>query len=352
MKFNFFEQPPKLKKFEDFRGMDLSNKDFRDVSLDVLKTIDFDNQTKWSKDKLPSNFDPEVILENSKNPGLGIKELHSQGITGIGINVAIIDQKLDINHSEYSSTLANYEEIGEVDNEISMHGPGVSSLFVGKNCGVAPESKLYYKATPSGKDCNWDKQAEALNKIVSDNDSLPDDDKIKIVSCSLGYPNPDFKGNLNNWKNSINEARKNGIIFVDSNTLFEAGFIGGGSFTNKDDFDTYEEWLFTQENKKDKKWAEGKIIIPSDYRTIASSWNKKNKDGIDEYAYYGQGGVSWSIPYLAGLFTLMLQVNKDLTNEEMVKILKDTSVTNKNGLKIIDPQKAIERINLTKGEKA
>jgi serine protease AprX len=345
MKFKFIEQLPKLKKFEDFREMDLLNKDFRDISVDVLRTIDFDSQTKWPKDKLPFNFDPEEVLENSKNPGLGIKKLHDQGIAGKGINVAIIDQKLDTNHSEYSNALRNYEEIGEVENEFSMHGPGVCSLFVGKNCGIAPESKFYYKATPSGKECNWDKQAEALNKIINDNNSLPDENKIKIVSCSLGYPNPDFSGNLNNWKNSINEARKNGIIFVDSNTLFESGFIGGGSFGDKNDFDTYEEWLFTQENKKNKKWAEGKIIIPSDYRTIASSWNKKNRDGIDEYAFYGQGGVSWSIPYLAGLFTLMLQINIDLKIEEMVKILKDTSITNINGLKIIDPQKAMENIN-------
>ena len=41
----------------------------------------------------------------------------------------------------------------------------------------------------------------------------------------------------------------------------------------------------------------------------------------------------------------MLQVKNDLTMEEMIKILKDTVKTNKNGLKIIDPQKAIESIN-------
>jgi len=344
MKFNFFEQAPKFKKFEDYRNLDLSNKDFRYTPIDILKTIEFDNQTKWpSQDKMPNGFNPEVILENSKNPGLGLKELHEKGITGKGINLAIIDQKLDVNHNEYSSNISNYEEIGKVDSEISMHGPGVSSLLVGKKCGVAPESNLYYKATPSGKNCNWNNQAEALNKINEDNKEL--ENKIRIVSCSLGYPNPDFKGDLSLYKKSIDEARKNGIIFIDSNTIFESGFVGGGSFKDKDDFDTYEEWLFSQESKKDKKWIDRKIIIPCDYRTIASSWNKKEGEEKDGYEFHGQGGISWSIPYLAGLFALMLQAKNDLTMEEMVKILKDTAVMNKNGLKIIDPRKAIENIH-------
>jgi hypothetical protein len=148
------------------------------------------------------------------------------------------------------------------------------------------------------------------------------------------------------YKKSIEEARKSGIIFVDSNTIFESGFVGGGSFTNKDDFDTYEEWLFAQESKKDKKWIDGKIIIPCDYRTIASSWNKKENGAKDGYEFQGQGGISWSIPYLAGIFSLMLQVKINLTMEEMIKILKDTARANKNGLKIVDPQKAIESINI------
>jgi subtilisin family serine protease len=218
MKFNFFEQAPKFNKFEDLRNKDLSSKDFSNVDIEILKTIDFDNKTKWpSQEKLPTNFNPETILENSKNPGLGLKELHNRGITGKSVNVAIIDQKLDINHIEYSNNISNYEEIGSVDTEISMHGPGVSSLLVGKNCGVAPGSNLYYKATPSGKNCNWNNQAEALNKIIQDNKKL--ENKIRIISCSLGYPNPEFKGDLSLYKKSIEEARKSGIIFVDSNLV-------------------------------------------------------------------------------------------------------------------------------------
>jgi len=40
----------------------------------------------------------------------------------------------------------------------------------------------------------------------------------------------------------------------------------------------------------------------------------------------------------------MLQVNKNLKTEEMVKIIQDTAFTNKDGLKIINPKGAIESV--------
>lgn len=352
MKENIFERVLSIEKFEDFRGKDLSNKNFKNVSIDILKTSKFDNQTKWpSKEKLPENFNPEIVLENGKNPGLGLRELHKQGITGKGINVAIIDQKLDLNHKEYSDNIVSYEELGDSSNEeMSMHGPAVASLFVGKNCGVAPEAKLHYKTAPCGDYCSWDFESQSLNNIIDYNNTAEDKDKIKVVSISVGYPNPAFKGNLDNWIKTIEQAKENGIIFIDANTLFDSGFIGGGSFENKEDINKYETWLAIDRkidmfDEMNPSWnSKDNIIVPSDYRTFASSWNKKEIDDPDGYNFSGLGGISWSIPYLAGLFTLMLQVNKDLKMEEMIKILQDTAFVNKEGLKIINPKGAIEKL--------
>lgn len=110
-------------RFEDFRGKDLSEENFSNTPIDVLKTIEFDTETVWpEREKLPNNFAPEKFLEESKNPGLGIKELHEQGITGQGVAVAIIDQKLDIGHPEYKNSVIGYTEYGEAEKEeISMH---------------------------------------------------------------------------------------------------------------------------------------------------------------------------------------------------------------------------------------
>lgn len=63
-------------------------------------------------------------MESCKNPGLGIRQLHEQGFTGKGVNMAIIDQPLGM-HQEYADNLIgqvhdiNAEDVGW--NEASMH---------------------------------------------------------------------------------------------------------------------------------------------------------------------------------------------------------------------------------------
>lgn len=52
-----------------------------------------------------------MLMESGKNPGLGIRKLHKEGITGKGIGIAIIDQALLIDHVEYKEQLKMYEEI-------------------------------------------------------------------------------------------------------------------------------------------------------------------------------------------------------------------------------------------------
>ena len=160
------EQETVVSCFEDFRGKDLSQENFSDISVNVLRTIEFDTETVWPGEKnLPQRFNPEKLLEESKNPGLGIRGLHEQGITGQGVVIAIIDQRLDINHPEYKDSIADYSEYGETEKEaVSMHGPAVASLLVGKNCGVAPGAKLVYKAVPAGRSFLF--EAKALNDIV------------------------------------------------------------------------------------------------------------------------------------------------------------------------------------------
>lgn len=351
MKENFIESISPVNKFDDLRGLDLSDKNFINVHIDVFLTTIFDTRTKWpNTEKMPNNFNPEKILEDAKNPGLGIKELHHQGITGKDINVAIIDQELDASHSEYSSNIINNEKTSNLaEEDISMHGPGVASLFVGKKCGVAPDAKLHYFTTPSGNNSRWDYPTLGIKKIIDYNNTSEEKNKIKVISYSNGYPNPAFKGDLIKFKDTIEEARDNGIIFIEANTFFDSNFIGGGSI-DKENIDKYKLWSAI-ENKLpmfdnvNSSWNKrDRIIVPCDFRTIASSWNKKEKDGPDGYSFDSRGGISWSIPYLAGVFTLMLQINKELKMEEMVKIIQDTVSVNKDGLKIINPKEAIQSV--------
>lgn len=364
--------------FEDLRGVDLSLHDLRSVSVEVLINSEFDTKTKWPKDgKLPEGFNPEKLLEESKNPGLGIKELHSKGINGEGVRVAIIDQKLDVNHQEYKDSLVDYLEYGTVEDEpMSMHGPAVSSLLVGKNCGVAPGAKLVYRAVPSGER-NFVFFAQALNDIIESNRKLPQSEKVRVVSCSIGYMVENPEPGLDEWIDTLKKAKLEGLFVVDvSGDDVGVKFTGGGSHENKEDIESYSPWLGV-DKELHKLYLEGDIskiykkirsekreelsnvsdvdlkrmimerlsevqktvIVPTDFRTMASSWN-----GEGQYMYNGKGGMSWAVPYLAGIFALALQVNPNLKAEEISKIINETSIINKKGLNIINPKGIIDRV--------
>ena len=377
---NNFEKREKqeiiISQFEDLRGKDLSKENLSGVSIDTLITTDFDTETIWpEKEKLPKDFNPEKLLEEGKKPGLGIKELHEQGITGQGVVVAIIDQKLDINHPEYKNSVIGYTEYdGAEKEEVSMHGPAVTSLLVGKDCGIAPGAKLIYKAVPS--DRSFFSKAQALNDIIEGNKNVPQKEKVRIVSCSIGYMLEKPELGLDEWVNALEKAKEAEIFVVDAGgNQIDVSFGGGGSSENKDDFESYSPWLYQGEfNKiisggdvneilkklrevrndfadisdsdlrkmieehleKRKKGMVAPIIVPSDYRTMASSWNKEG-----QYMYNGKGGISWSVPYLAGLFALILQVNPNIEREEIAEIINKSAVINKKGLRIINPKGVI-----------
>ena len=130
----------------DMRSCDVSGEDLSDI--EDWNDISFNSDTLWpSADKLSEGFDPETILELGKDPGLGIRELHDQGITGDGVGIAIIDQGLYSSHEQYKDNLMLYENFHCIDGQIAtMHGSALASIAVGKDVGVAPGAKLYYIA--------------------------------------------------------------------------------------------------------------------------------------------------------------------------------------------------------------
>lgn len=254
-----------ISKFEDLRGFDLSEKDLRFIPYEVLVTTDFDTDTKWPKsEKLPSGFYPEKLLEESKNPGLGIRELHQEGVNGRGVKVAIIDQTLSseqgkiLPHVEYVSNIIDYKEYGDAEKEeISMHGPAVASLLLGKTCGVAPGAELVYKATPSGRD--FKHKADALLDIIEFNKILSPKDRIRIVSCSIGYMEEKQEPYLERWIEAIKKAESEGIIVSDVGDRTGVNYIGGGASVDKNNPGNYNRALFLkdqEDERLDKIFAE------------------------------------------------------------------------------------------------
>lgn len=129
----------------DFRCADLGDWELRDMEEELF-TADFDTRTQWPED-LPESFEPQRLLELGKDPGLGLRKVHEQGITGKGVGIAIIDQTLLVEHREYADRLRLYHEYHTAAKEgASAHGPAVASIALGETVGVAPEALLYFIA--------------------------------------------------------------------------------------------------------------------------------------------------------------------------------------------------------------
>jgi len=350
--------PKDLNAFQiDFRGYDLSHLEIEEDILDVLKEGSFNTATKWPE-ILPEGFNPWEIMEIGKSPGLKVRDLHKEGITGKGIGIAIIDQKLLVEHTEYKEQLKFYEEINlsNTGNTAQIHGAAVASIAVGKTVGVSPEADLYYIAESHGEyineEFNWDFTwlAMSIDRILEVNKTLPSDRKIRVISISVGW-SPSQKGYKETME-AVERAKEQGV-FVVSTSLEETyglNFHGLGRdwYADPNDYNSYTPGYWWEE-----RFYSGlsnslgqTLLVPMDERTTASPI------GSEDYVYYSRGGWSWSVPYIAGLYALACQVKSDVTPEEFWKTALETGDTvelERNGRiykleKIVNPVKLIRKL--------
>lgn len=364
----------------DISKLNLTKEQLLDLTID--KTTVLSDEQRQIIDK---------ATEDMKNPGLGIRNLHEQGITGKGVKIAIIDQPLG-KHKEYSQNLIHHESINceEVGwTGASMHGAAVASIAVGKETGVAPDADLvYFSAVNITKDKsevakyaaklkeliasdetperlkNWYREgledtergfassnlsyAQAIEKVLDMNKDVPDGEKIPVVSISWGFA-PDAPG-YDKLQEVLQRAKDEGV-FVVSTALDEThGFNTCGANRNPqadvDNPESYEAGAFWKDDPRSfEETKDSLLLVPMDHRTTA--------DFLDEnsYRYEGNdGGMSWSTPWIAGTYALAKQVNPDVTPEEFWKQALETSNechNNDDGKyvgRLINPEKLIKAL--------
>jgi subtilisin family serine protease len=333
-----------IKPYEDIRALQVKERIIKENeynSEDIL-TFTFNEGTV-----LKGNEElQDKIMNNGKNPGLGIRELHKEGITGKGVNVAIIDQNLLLHHPEFEGKIVEYYDTGSVQDADSgsMHAPAVTSILVGNTIGVAPGSKVYFAAAPPlNKDSKY--SAKGLYWIIEENKKLPEGEKIRVVSVSRapsGEGSP-YTKNRKMWDEAVLAAQEEGILVLDCRENENTGIIAPAFYDSenpdnismcKGGFPTFEYVI-----------PSSKIGVPCSYRTVAEEY----RDGSPSYQYTGQGGLSWGIPYAAGVLALGWQVNPELDNDQIIKILFETCTIANDGSNIINPTAFIDAIK--KGKK-
>lgn len=313
-----------INRFDDIRYLDFYKKGPKDTfqipDIDTLITLSFNLSTKWDDDTLAKE-----VLEYGKIPPLGVKEIHKLGITGKGVNVAIIDQPLALNHPEYKDRIVKYKDFcpEEKKEQGSFHGPAVASLLAGKDIGSAPGVNVYYASVPQWLgDAKY--EVAALNWILEINKSLKSEEKIKFVSVSAAVGDPNSRAkNHKLWLETVKKAKEEGVCVVDcteGNRFISIGYIDYKSNT----------FHYGFPNNNMNKGQINEVHVPNSLRTIAESYNNITFS----YSYEGKGGLSWGIPYAVGVLCLAQQVNNSLSAQELKNLLIDTA--SKNDC-IIDP---------------
>ncbi|MBT4482505.1 MAG: peptidase [Candidatus Latescibacteria bacterium] len=326
----------------NYYGYDLNNipLDVGDMPLKDFAFLEYDNHTKWGKViNIPSGFTPEKWLEGTKNPGLNVKELHIQGIKGKGVSLALIDKPINPNHSELNGRINYYQVITDsakvYNYRLHCHGIACASILCGENCGVAPESELFYIAVPDDtRDLH--NHCLAVEKLIEINSSLPEGKKIKAVSISHYVASVKNEEQVKIWAKFVKKANEHGIavIYSDLQTT-HAFFTGGGcppykDNNNPDNYD-FSPWA--------KEYTD-RIIVPADFRTTGN-----NKD-TTHYTYWGDGGFSWAIPYLTGLAGLAWGIDESLTIEQIFGFLVETKTETASGKLVINPNGFIDAVRL------
>jgi serine protease AprX len=329
-----------VKDFDDVRFRDLSKLDLTG-RRGLIQTLTFNMGTVWpADDKLPSEENPRVIMKEGMNPGLGIRKIHEQGITGKGINVAIIDQPLYLDHPEFKGKIVEYFDTG-CGSESSMHGPAVASLLVGTHCGTAPGARLYYAAAPSwlGDSAYY---AKALEWIIEKNAELADGDKIQAVSVSAAPSGPGSPFTKNNdlWVQARNRALKEGILVLDCTSNY--GFISS-CWCDPNDPESVGKCKPGFPGMAGR-YRSSKLLTPCSIRTTAEQYEKDKFS----YQYTGRGGLSWGIPYATGILALGWQINPGLSAARARELLFESAYSTTDGLKIINPERFIELVKNTR----
>jgi subtilisin family serine protease len=279
---------------------------------------------------VPNGFDPKQIFELGKNPGLGLRTLHRQGITGQGIGIAIIDQTLLTEHIEYADRLRWYEEIpGSFEPPAQMHGPAVASLAVGQTVGVAPGADLYYISGAASELQSIflysHHYAQAIERILQINEQLPAANKIRVISISNGWL-PWIAG-YQDVSKAVREAEAAGMLVLNVGTgtglpnNISFGGLGRSPMADPDAFESYEPGIFWSSQFFEDGIQSDMVLVPMDSRAVADTASTEG------YTFSGVGGGSWVPPYIAGLFALAAQVDPTITPDRFWSVALRTGRT-------------------------
>ena len=296
------------------------------------------------------------IMENGKNPGLHIREFHERDITGKSVNVAVIGFDIFQDHPEYAGRIMAYYKSPNLPDINDMTGMSDSmkrqeklwtmlygymgiSILAGKSMGIAPEANIYYAAVSLYG--YYKDAADAIYWIIEQNNQLPQDNKIRIISAPYSMIYEEFQEVLDEYNTAVKAARENGIIVLDCADNEETN-IAVSAYLNPEEPENVAQMRLADHEENINTPAYNMLGAPNgSFRTYAEGFTK----GDYSYFYSPWGYQALCVPYVAGVLALGFQIVPELSGEEMLDLLIYSAYSNYfNGNRFIYPRAFIRDV--------
>lgn len=238
-------------------------------------------------------------------------------LTGKGCVIGIIDQPSWLGNPLFSENIASLFQVAgascarENDKWAPMHGAAVVSIAVGE-IGVAREASVVYAAirTSLGRRtllANHEHALEAFQAYANAGN------RLDVLSTSHGWRDWEAGAKQNRDLVEWFEARNIPVFSTNEPMIYPCGPLGLAADWRK---------LPTPPERYHRQ-----IAIPVDERLIACR-NRQEIDRCGSLFYRIQsGGISWAVPFLAGLFALAREASPRITRHQFQDLLLRTGRT-------------------------
>ena len=323
-------QQYQIKKINDFKNLHILT---AYASLSEIQKMKQDTRIDFV------NYNQNVHIDMPKVEGISVKpaqansnaynlihlqEAQKENITGKGNSICVIDTGVDVNHEALKGKVVGYASFIEENNgkinttDYMGHGTHVAGIISGVNpkygmYGIAPDTKIYSaKVFNQNEDSSVSSMIAGIDWCVSK--------KVNIMNMSFGFPANTSYAALSGLDYALQQSYKKGIISVSSagnegdkdksadNVKYPARFSHVLAVASSN-----QEGMISNFSNRGPS-----IFITAPGENIVSAYPNNE--------YYYMSGTSMASPVVSGIVSLIKEKNPNISNENVVRILKKNSI--------------------------
>ncbi|EDL65410.1 S8 family peptidase [Bacillus sp. SG-1] len=310
--------------------------------------INENSEVETAKSKSTSVPDSKLVV-NAYNEAVSAEKVWSKGYTGKGVTVAVVDSGIaEGNGSDFSGRIIANQKFADTNqmSDFFGHGTHVAGIIGGdgsqsggKYVGVAPGVNLVNVKISDDEGRTGEKNlVDSLQWIYENHEKY----NIRVVNISNQIATKQsYKESATNaavqllWKAGIvvvvSAGNKGGtdcsVCYAPANDphVITVGAVDDNGTKDLVD-DSLKSWSASgttlDGHSKPEVVAPGSEIVA--YMPKGTIRDIRPGNIVDK-SYFRMGGTSMSAPVVSGIVALMLQVNPDLTPDQVKWVLKNTT---------------------------